>query len=85
VVWLQWSGDTGWVESPVKVTSNDNGDFAAPLRFRPKDRPTVTNGDLSVRLRATRSGITRTSDPFAMPRGAVTPAASPFTWDDLHP
>jgi hypothetical protein len=84
-VWLQWSGDTGWVDAPIKVTSNDNGDFAAPLRFSPKDRPSVTSGELNVRLRVTRSGVTRTSDPFAMRRGDVTPASSPFNWDDLHP
>jgi hypothetical protein len=85
MVWLQWSGDTGWVDAPIKVASNDSGDFAAPLRFSPKDRPTVTNGELSVRLRVMRSGVTRTSDPFAIPRSNVTRAPSPFIWDDLHP
>ena len=82
---LQWSGDTGWADAPIKVTSNERGDFAAPLRFSPKDRPNVTSGQLTVRVRVTRSGVTRTSDPFELPRGQVTPALQPFIWDDLHP
>jgi hypothetical protein len=82
---LQWSGDNGWADAPTSVASNDNGDFAAPLRFGPKDKPNVASGLLTVRLRVTRGGATRTSDPFALRRGQVAPAPNPFVWDDLHP
>ncbi len=81
---LQWSGDNGWVDAPVVVTSDDHGDFAAPLRFGPSNKPVLTNGALTARLRITRGGFTRTSDPFALPRGRVTAAPESFIWEDLH-
>jgi hypothetical protein len=82
---LQWSGDLGWVDAPTLVTTEENGDFAAPLRFAPKDKPVVANGALIVRLRVTRQGVTRSSNQFELPRGRVTGAAAPFAWDDLNP
>jgi hypothetical protein len=82
---LQWSGDNGWADAPILVTTNDDGDFAAPLRFGPKDRPNVTSGKFTARLRITRSGVARTSDQFTLPRAMVTPAPGPIIWDDIHP
>ena len=84
-VHLQWSGDNGWADAPTSVTTNDNGDFAVPLRFGPKDSPSVTNGRIVARLCATRFSVTMASDQFQLPRGQVTPAPMPFFWEDLHP
>jgi hypothetical protein len=81
---LQWFGDAGWIDAPTSVTSEDNGDFAAPLRLAPKTEPRMVPGGLAVRLKVTRSGATRTSDEFALPPGRVTPGEQPFNWDDLH-
>jgi hypothetical protein len=83
-VTLQWF-DTGWVDAPITVTSDERGDFAAPLRLAPKDEPRLVNGRIAVRLRVERDGVTRTTDEISMPAGKVTPAAQPFIWDDLHP
>jgi len=83
-VTLQWS-DTGWIDAPTTVTTDDRGDFAAPLRLAPKDEPRLVDGEIAVRLRVEREGATRTTDEISMPAGKVTPAAQPFIWDDLHP
>ena len=83
-VQLQWGDDTDWVDAPTRVTSEDNGDFAAPLRLAPKAEPRLVPGGLAVRLRITRNGSTRTSDEFALPPGRVTPGGQPFIWDDLN-
>lgn len=82
---LQWSGDYGWTGAPTSVSSNANGDFAAPLRFSPNDKPTLADGKLTARLRVSRGGVTRTSDEFALARGFVSAAAQSFFWDDLNP
>jgi len=85
-VWLQWSGDSGWIDSPVAVTSEGNGDFAAPLRLAPKAEPRMLAGaGLAVRLLVARNGTTRTSGEFALRQGGVGGRDQPFIWDDLNP
>ena len=84
LITLQWF-DTGWIDAPTTVTTDDRGDFAAPLRLAPKDEPRLVDGAISVRLRVERDGVARTTDEISMPAGEVTPAAQPFIWDDLHP
>ena len=85
-VGLQWSGDTGWVDAPVAVASEANGDFAAPLRLAPKAEPrTLPGGGLAVRLVISRNGTTRTSDEFPLHQGRVGGRDQPFIWDDLNP
>jgi hypothetical protein len=82
---LQWSDGTAWSDAPTAVTSDERGDFAAPLRLAPKDEPRLVSGGIAVRLRVERGGITGTSDEFALPAGQVSPATQPFIWDDLQP
>lgn len=84
-LYLQWFDSTVWINAPTRVTSDERGDFAAPLRFAPKDEPQPVTGGIFVRLRVERGGITKTSDAFALRAGRVSPAAQPYFWDDLHP
>ena len=83
-VTLQWF-DSGWIDAPTTVTTDERGDFAVPLRLAPKDEPRLVDGAVAVRLRVERDGATRTTDEFSIAAGKVTPAAQPFIWDDLHP
>ena len=82
---LQWFDGTDWFDAPTQVTTDDRGEFAAPLRLAPKHEPQLTNGGMAVRLRVRRGSITRTSDEFALRAGQVSPAAQPFIWNDLNP
>ena len=84
-VLLQWFDGTGWINAPTVVTSDERGDFAAPLRLAPKDEPRLVAGEIAVRLRVGRGAITRTSDEFALRAGQVSPAPQPFIWDVFHP
>ena len=84
-VTLQWFNDSGWVDAPTTVTTDDRGDFAVPLRLAPKDEPRLVNGKIAVRLRFERDGPTRTTDEIEMAARTITPAAQPFIWDDLNP
>jgi hypothetical protein len=80
LLWLDEDAVT-WREAPVPATTGTAGDFVAVLRFAPAQMPLVdTSGALSVRLLATRGGVTRTATPLALPLGRV---ADPSTFP--HP
>ena len=83
-VFLQWFDGTGWINAATKVTSDERGDFAAPLRLAPKDEPQLIAGGIAVRLQVRREGITKTSDEFALRAGQISPALQPYIWDDFH-
>jgi hypothetical protein len=82
---LQWSDGAVWIDAPTPVTTDERGEFAAPLRLAPKDEPRLIAGGIAVRLRVRRGSITRTSDEFALSAGRVSPTAQPFIWNDLNP
>jgi hypothetical protein len=95
LLWLDEDGVT-WRDAPTPATTGAAGDFVAVLRFGPAQVPLVdTSGALSVRLRSTRGGVTRTSAPLALPLGRVAepstfaypPGPHPliFAWDELTP
>jgi hypothetical protein len=82
---LQWSDGTDWFDAPTQVTTDERGEFAAPLRLAPKAEPRLVGGGIAVRLRVRRGSSTRTSNEFALRAGQVSPAAQPFIWNDLNP
>jgi hypothetical protein len=94
--WLDEDGVT-WRDAPTAATTGVAGDFLAVLRFAPGQEPRVdTARALSVRLLATRGGVTRTTAALSLPLGRVAdpstfphPPADPnpliFAWDELAP
>jgi hypothetical protein len=90
VIGLRWLDDnTGlWRDAAQESRTMANGDFVSVLRLGPSDVPRLTNGSLTVRVRATRNGITRFSADLQLPQGRV---ADPTTlnpilaWDALQP
>lgn len=84
LVRLQWF-NTDWVDAATTVTTNEKGDFAAPLRLAPKAEPKLDDGKIVVRLRVQRDDAQRTTEEFGMAPGKVTPAPQAFIWDDLNP
>jgi hypothetical protein len=95
LLWLDEDGIT-WRDAATTATTGAAGDFVAVLRFAPAQAPRLdTSGALSVRLLATRGGVTRTSAALALPLGRVAdpstfphpPGPNPliFAWDELTP
>jgi hypothetical protein len=84
LVRLQWF-NTDWVDAATAVTTNEKGDFAAPLRLAPGAEPKLDGANIAVRLRVQRDGTPRTTEEFGMAPGKVTPAPRAFIWDDLNP
>jgi hypothetical protein len=85
LVRLQWSHDNGWNDEPLASRSAVNGDFAAALRLAPNaEASTRPGGDLAVRLKVERDGVTRTTDEISLRQGAVSTWSQPFIWDELR-
>jgi hypothetical protein len=86
---LTWLDDNGltWHDAPTASRTGPRGDFAALLRLTPSDLPLFdANGQITVRLAASRSGDTRErfTSPFQIPQGRVTDTPV-LAWDDLQP
>lgn len=89
---LQWlDDDNNWQTAPTKShTDPKRGDFVSILRLSPTETPLLTDGEVTVRLLASRDGgLERRSDNFRLPQGRVTdPSTSNpliFAWDELQP
>jgi len=90
IVNLDWLDVNGaWARSNALSKTSAMGDFAVALRLGPADEPKLTNGLLTLRLRARRSGGERISAAFDVPPGRVTEPSilDPriFAWDELNP
>jgi hypothetical protein len=89
-VWLQWIDDTAsgtsWVDAPVRGQTDDNGDFAAILRFTPVQVPRLdAQGNVRTRARATQTGITWNSLELQMRLGRITDVQTDFAWNEFQP
>jgi len=96
---LRWLDDDGvtWRDASTAAITGPAGDFVTVLRFAPAQVPRVDPGGvLSVRVLATRGGVTRTAAALALPLGRVAdPSTFPhlpadpnpliFAWDELMP
>jgi hypothetical protein len=89
---LQWlDDDNNRRIAPTKShTDPKRGDFVSILRLSPTEVPLLTDGEVTVRLLASRDGgLERRSDNFRLPQGRVTdPSTSNpliFAWDELQP
>ena len=89
---LQWlDDDNNWQTAPtISHTDPKRGDFVSILRLSPTEVPLLTDGEVTVRLLASRDGgLERRSDNFRLPQGRVTDpsTANPliFAWDELQP
>jgi hypothetical protein len=89
---LQWLDDAStWHIAPTtSYTDQRRGDFVSILRLAPTEVPHIENGELTVRLRASRGGgAERSSNDFKLNQGRITdPSTSnplTFAWDDLQP
>ena len=89
---LQWlDNDNNWRIAPtISHTDPKRGDFVSILRLSPSEVPHLENGEVTVRLLASRDGgLERRSDNFRLPQGRVTDpsTSSPliFAWDELQP
>jgi hypothetical protein len=87
---LRWLDDNGvtWRDVPQESRTTAKGDFVSVLRLAPTDTPRVTNGAFTIRVRATRNGITRFSAQLPLPQGRVadpTTLNSILAWDALQP
>lgn len=89
---LQWLDvDNNWRIAPtISHTDPKRGDFVSILRLSPIEVPHLEQGEVTVRLLASRDGgLERRSDNFRLPQGRVTdPSTSNpliFAWDELQP
>ncbi len=89
---LQWlDDDNNWQTAPTTShTDPKRGDFVSILRLSPLEVPHLEQGEVTVRLLASRNGgLERRSDNFRLPQGHVTnPSTSNpliFTWAELQP
>lgn len=89
---LQWlDDDNNWRIAPtISHTDPKRGDFVSILRLSPTEVPHLEQGEVTVRLLASRDGgLERRSDNFRLPQGRVTnPSTSNpliFAWDELQP
>jgi len=87
---LRWLDDNGvtWRDAAQESQTTAKGDFVSVLRLAPTDVPRVTNGAFTIRVRATRNGITRFSAQLQLPQGRVadpTTLNSILAWDALQP
>jgi hypothetical protein len=92
---LEWVDDLGNIQNaPTISQTNENGDFAAFIRFSPNDVPHLDlGGTLTARLRAKRdsAGERVSADLKLAPGYIADPATFPqgknvliFAWDELH-
>jgi hypothetical protein len=89
---LQWlDDDNHWRSAPtISHTDPKRGDFVSILRLSSIEVPHLEQGEVTVRLLASRDGgLERHSDNFRLPQGRVTdPSTSNpliFAWDELQP
>jgi hypothetical protein len=86
---LRWLDDDGvsWRDAPLESRTTAKGDFVSVLTLAPADVPRLTGGSLTVRVRATRNGITRFSAQLQLPQGRVADPTlnSILAWDALQP
>jgi hypothetical protein len=89
---LQWlDDDNNWRIAPtLSHTDPKRGDFVSILRLSPTEVPHLEDGEVTVRLLASRDGgLERRSENFRLPQGRVTnPSTSNpliFAWDELQP
>jgi hypothetical protein len=88
---LQWLDDeNNWRNAPTTShTDQKRGDFVSILRLAPADVPVLENGEVTVRLRASRDGgAERGSNNFKLSQGRITELATlnslTFAWDELR-
>jgi len=88
---LQWLDDeNNWRNAPTTShTDQKRGDFVSILRLAPADVPFLENGEVTVRLRASRDGgAERGSSNFKLSQGRITEPVTlnslTFAWDELQ-
>jgi hypothetical protein len=91
-VYLQWLDDeNNWHNAPTTShTDQRRGDFVSILRLAPTEVPLLDNGEVTVRLRASRNGgAERGSNNFKLSQGRITDPSTlnrlTFAWDELQP
>lgn len=90
LLWRDVDGD--WHDAvTASHTDTKNGDFVSILRLASAEVPDLDeNGDITVRLRASRDGINpRTSTDLQLRQGHITDPSTlnplTFAWDELQP
>lgn len=83
---LRWLDDSGaWRDATTISRSDENGDFAAILRFAPDEIPLLDNqGAMTVRLRVRRDSDERGTADLKLAQGRIADALI-FYWDELQP
>lgn len=87
-VWLRWLDDDGvtWHDATTRSRTDENGGFAAIVRFAPNDLPRLdANGAVTGRLQVDRAGTLRRSADIPLTQGRVADAMPIFAWDELVP
>lgn len=89
-IWLSWIGPgnsgTTWTEAPGRTRTDEDGEAALFLRFRPKHDPARSPaGSLRARLSVKRGATVRVSDEILLAEGRAVTWPAPFAWDKLKP